>query len=104
MRSVEVVEREWDAESYGLMAALEDYEAALCPMCGNPIDECRSAGPGGDFFYEAPLPSRCYATDAALKRRADYDQNPDVVRPEALSFGAVRKPRPRRRPTRGATT
>jgi hypothetical protein len=111
VRSVETTEAEWDPESYALLAALADYEAALCPRCGEPLVECRDAGadpnnPRATHRYVAKIQGRCHACDAlVVKQRADLEDSADtapIPRPESLHYGVDRvpidrTPRPERR-------
>lgn len=102
-RSVETTEAEWDAESYGLMAALADYEdLPRCPNCQQPLDECMDPGadpnrPGGEFVYVPTPVGRCWSCDATARAQEPFlAEDANVVRPQALHFTAVRTPRRKR--------
>jgi hypothetical protein len=108
VRSVETAEPEWDPESYALLAALADYEAELCPRCGEPLSECMDAGadpnnPRATHRYVGRIRGRCHACDALVVKqetdRKDDAGSAPIPRPESLHYGIDRVPIDRR-PTR----
>ena len=47
------------------MLALAMHRAALCPLCGRPIEVCTD--PANEMRWRSPLPTRCHATTAVLR-------------------------------------
>lgn len=101
VRSVEVTEPEWDAESYALLAALADYQADLCPRCSEPVSESMDPlsdpnHPRATHRYVAKIRGRCQACDAlVVKQTADLTETADtapIPRPESLHYGVARVP------------
>ena len=70
------------------MLALAAYESALCPNCGRPVAVC--SAPGSENKWRSGPPTRCFATDAVLRRQKDYSDPKKTPRPQALSFSAYR--------------
>lgn len=66
--------------------ALTQFEALLCPNCGQPLPE--SMDPETEDDWIAGLPSRCHACTAIAHRAKDYE---NAIAPQALRFGAERK-------------
>lgn len=100
-------ESEWDAESYGLIAALHDHEDSLCPRCGVPLDEGMDPladrnNPHRTHQYEAKSTGRCHAC-RALHEVTDAYGKDDDAHSESLHFAVERIDRPQpQRPRREA--
>lgn len=110
VRTVAATEAEWDAESYGLLAALADYESRLCPKHGGPLEECTDPladpdNPRSTHLFKASVVGRCWVTDATLRVEEQvHDKDSGLQRPQALLISAERVARPvrqtRTRPSR----
>lgn len=75
--------------------ALSEYEAGLCPGCGEPVAECYDA----DSAYDVPDPIRCHSCTALGIKQANYGDPETTKVPEALRF-LVRRVKKRTRPGR----
>lgn len=64
--------------------ALSEYEAGLCPGCGEPVAECYDADSAGS--YTVPAPVRCYSCTALGMKQAEYQDPEHTKVPEALRF------------------
>lgn len=63
-------EAEWDDTERAWMRDLAEHEAALCPLCGLPSDQCQSAD--AEALAEAGLPIRCHVATARAQRAEEY--------------------------------
>ena len=84
-------EPEWDDTQRAGMLGLAEYRATeQCPTCGGPKWVCQA--PEAETGWEAALPTRCHITTTVRRAQKAYaDSNPAAF-PEALSWGARRKP------------
>lgn len=64
------------------MIALDEYEATLCPACGNPIAWCHDPARERDTDVEL---SRCIITDMRERVVDAHTADPTVKRPGALT-------------------
>lgn len=95
-RVVEMVttrESEWDDEDRGLLYALEDYEADLCPGCGHPLSQSLHREGVPDPVYQAAYAVclGCVAKERAQKAADDHDQKLDHPRRAARHWTVIRQ-------------
>lgn len=79
VRSVEYVESPWDELQRAWMLALAEYEASLCPHCGNPMSACRGSdkdrnNPWASHIFWALPPDECHIGTAVLAGHKEFDQ------------------------------
>lgn len=77
-------EPEWNDRQYLLMSLLAEYEADLCPDCGQPRSECMDARAdhnyrGADSIRYQGEAVRCYACEA-MNAEAEKFETPDRAR------------------------
>lgn len=85
----------WSDQDGLLAAALVQYEADLCPGCGQPLSESTDSSHDpdnrhGTHRYDALDPVRCFACTALEAKVGAYEKSPS---PRALRFGTRRSPR-----------
>lgn len=56
------------------MLALQEYRAALCPLCGGPLAVCTA--PENEHRFKGGLPIRCHATTARAQAMEPYRDQP----------------------------
>jgi len=67
----------WDEESRSWALALAQYEAGLCPACGQPMSVCQA--PENEGMFEAEPPIRCFSKTALVKFQDGYEQDPALL-------------------------
>jgi hypothetical protein len=73
-RTITVAEREWDDEQRGLVFALQDYEAELCPGCRQPLEETTAAE--NEYRYTPGPAIRCHRCTATEQASKAYEDSP----------------------------
>lgn len=98
IRSTEYVESAWDETERGLMLALAEYEAGLCPHCGNPTSVCQDPdsdrnNPHAKWIYWALPPAVCNIGTAMKAGQKEYD-HPDKAVISRVARTRRGEPRP----------
>jgi hypothetical protein len=73
-RATTTVDVEWDGEQRGLVFALQDYEAELCPGCRQPLEETTAAE--NEYRYMPGPAIRCHRCTATEQASKAYEDSP----------------------------
>lgn len=78
IESVSKTESAWNADQYGLVAALSDLETDL-HVCGHPLSETTSweadeLNKEHTIVYEAKAPQACQACRVLNRKRREYEE------------------------------
>lgn len=83
MRSVTVIEPEWDDEELAWMLAWHETELDRCSGCNGVLSE--TTDPRNEGWYIAENPTRCHRCTAIFEKASEYN---DARQPRALMFSA----------------